>query len=77
MNRKDILTRDLCDSLMQDHAALTDRSTEDAIASFRDELPKELRVRFNVVIDLINKADSEYMYEAFKRGMQYSAGKTE
>lgn len=77
MNRKDILTRDLCDSLMQDHVVITDRTTDDAIIAFRNELPNELRARFNSVIDLINKTDSEYMYEAFKRGVHYFAGKTE
>lgn len=64
--------RDLCDSLMHHRMGTGGGSTENLIESFRNDLPRELRARFNRVIDIINQEDSEYMYEAFRRGVLYS-----
>lgn len=71
MNHENILMRDLCDTLMQNHAPAVDAKIEEAIKDFRDSLPPELRKQFNTLLDAINHADSDYTYEAFKCGMKY------
>ena len=71
MNHENILMRDLCDTLMQNHASAVDVKSEEDIVSFRNSLQPELREQFNSILDAINNADSEYAYEAFKCGMKY------
>ena len=71
MNHETILMRDLCDTLMQNHAPAVTAKLADAIVPFRASLTPEQRKQFNDILDLVNSADSEYAYEAFKCGMKY------
>lgn len=62
--------RDLCDTLMQNHAP-TEAVIEEAIAQFRTSLQPDQRKNFNAILDSINYVDSEYAYKAFACGMKY------
>ena len=71
MKHKKHLMRDLCDTIMLNHAPDTmDTTIEDEIADFRNELSPELRKRFNRLLDRINAADCEYAYAAFECGFR-------
>lgn len=61
--------RDLCDTLMQNHAPAVNAKIEDEIVQFRASLRPEQRKQFNDILDLVNSSDSEYAYEAFKCGI--------
>lgn len=71
MNHENILMRDLCDALMQNHA-LSDGTIEDDIAEFRSKLDEEQQKQFNRIIDRINVDDSNYAYETFNAGVIFA-----
>lgn len=71
MEHKKHLMRDLCDTIMQNHAPDTmDTTIEDEIADFRNELSTELLKRFNRLLDRSNAVDCEYAYAAFECGFR-------
>lgn len=46
--------RDLCDTLMQNHAPAVNAKIEDAIVQLRASLRPEQRKQFNDILDLVN-----------------------
>lgn len=63
--------RDLCDTVMRNHAPDTmDMTIEDEIPDFRNVLSPELSKRFNRLLDRINADDCEYAYAAFECGFR-------
>ncbi|MDD6069422.1 MAG: hypothetical protein PUC12_01225 [Clostridiales bacterium] len=73
MEYKNILMRDLCDNIMQNHASIMkDTTIEAEIVAFRNELPPEMRIRFNHLLDRINNDDSEFAYAAFEQGILFA-----
>lgn len=74
MRNEEILMRDLCDTIMQNHAVIQEekQSTEKAIADFRHGLTKEQRAQFNCILDRVNVEDSKYAYDAFQQGVVFA-----
>lgn len=71
MNHEKILMRDLCDTIMQNHA-LSDETIENDIAKFRNGLELEQRKQFNHILDKINTEDSDFTYETFNAGVTFA-----